>query len=71
MRGGREKQNVAIRLGRQAFGKLVALRLFGLGGASAGPLGVGRAFVRFIQDDQIPALLPDALADVVLLGIVE
>ena len=51
--------------------KLVATGLLHLVAATGRRLGVGAALVRFVDDDEIPALLPDALADVVLLGVVQ
>ena len=57
----------------QLGGQLVALRRYRPAGLTAGAdaLRVGAAFVRFVDDDQVPALLPDALADIVLFRVVQ
>ena len=52
------------------LGELVTLGLLRLVAARGDVLGVGAALVGLVNDDEVPALLPDALADVVLLGVV-
>jgi hypothetical protein len=58
---GREQDHVVSDSG-EALGKLVAAHL---------GLCVRRALVRLVDDDEVPALLPDAFAHIILLGIVE
>src|ERR1035441_1593912 len=55
----------------QLFGELVALGLIDLVTPARRALCVGAALVRFINDDQIPTLLPDALSYIILFGVVE
>src|SRR5216684_1570980 len=68
-RGSQQQQVVGIR--SQVFHELVATGLFNLVAATRGSFGVGAAFVCLIYDHQVPALLPDSLADILLLGIVQ
>lgn len=55
----------------QAFGQLVAFGLFGLGTAPGGAFGVGAALVSFVDNHQIPALLPDPFPYLVLFGVID
>ena len=71
VRRGREQNDVAGGLRGEMFGELVTLGLGDFIAASGRALGVGAALVRLVDDDQIPPLLPDALAHVVLFGIVK
>jgi hypothetical protein len=68
---GRGQQQDVVSFGGQLLGELVALGFFGLGIAPRLGLRIGRALVRFVDDDQVPALLPDPLANVVLFGVVK
>ena len=70
VRRGREQQQV-VGVGGQPLGQLVALGLLDLVAAPGTALGVGAALVGLVDDDEVPALLPNALADIVLLGVVE
>src|ERR1043166_6673524 len=65
---GCEKQDV-VGLRCELLGQLVAFRFLGLVAAPGGALGVGAAFVGFVNNDEVPPLLPDAFADFVLLGV--
>ena len=70
MRGGRQKKQTVALLG-QTLGELITLRAFNFVLASRRALRVGAAFVRFVDDDEVPPLLPYALADIVLFGVVD
>src|SRR5690606_24911814 len=67
-RGGQEEQ--VVRVLRELLCELVPLRAVHLVAASRSALRVGAAFVSLVDDDEVPALLPDPLSDVVLLGVV-
>src|SRR5437762_1521297 len=56
---------------RESLRELITLRLLGLVAASGRTLCVCAAFVSLIDDDEIPTLLPDALANIVLFGVVQ
>ncbi|MDZ7379711.1 MAG: hypothetical protein ONB06_10260, partial [candidate division KSB1 bacterium] len=64
-----QRQHVVDHLA-ELCGQLVALRLRHFSAASCRGFCIGRALVRFIDHHQVPALLPDALAHIVLLGVV-
>jgi len=66
----RHEQQV-IALVREPFGKLVALGALDFVSAAGGTLRVGAALVRFVDDDEIPRLLPHSRADFVLFGVVD
>ena len=70
MRGGRQEQQTVALLG-QALGELISLRAFDFVLASGRALRVGAALVGFVDDDEVPPLLPYALADIILLGVVD
>src|SRR5262245_36516349 len=70
VRRGGEQKDVASGLRGEMFGELVTLCLLGFVTTPGRAFGVRAALVRFVNDDQIPSLLPDALAHVVLLGVV-
>jgi hypothetical protein len=64
VRRGREQQQV-VGLGGKLLGELVTLGLLRLVAAARCALRVRAALVGFVNDDEVPPLLPDALADVV------
>ena len=70
VRRGREHEQVVALVG-QALRELVALRAFHFVTAPGGSLGVGAALVGFVNDDEIPSLLPNPLPHRVLLGVVD
>src|SRR5258708_7499155 len=55
----------------QALHQLVTARLLNLVASTRRTLGVSAALVRFIHDDEIPALLPNPLAYILLLRVVQ
>src|ERR1039458_3698703 len=55
----------------QLFSELVTLGLIDLITPARRALRVGAALVRFINDDEVPTLLPDALPHIILFGVVE
>src|ERR1039458_6290959 len=55
----------------QLFSELVALGLIDLVTPARRALRVGAALVRFVNDDEVPTLLPDALSYIILFGVVE
>lgn len=57
--------------GGQPLGQLVAPGLFDIVGSAGAALGVGRAFVGLVNDNQVPALLPNPFAYFRLLGVVQ
>src|SRR5262249_33802790 len=66
----RQKEDMVGIVG-QAFGHLIALGFLRLIAPSSGMFGVGTTFVRLINNDEVPPLVPDALTHVILLGVVE
>ena len=68
-RGGEQQQVVGV--GGQTLRQLVSLRLLRLVPSAGAALRVGAALVRLVDDDQVPSLVPNPLANVVLLGVVE
>jgi hypothetical protein len=67
---GSQQQEVIGGVG-ESFGQLVAFCFFYLVTAFRCALSVGTTLVRLVNDDDVPALLPDPLPHVVLLGIVD
>ena len=65
-----QQQQVAALL-REPFGELIPLRPLHFVAPAGRPLRVRAALVRLVDDDQVPVLAPDALADAVLLGVVD
>src|SRR5688572_4539796 len=57
--------------GRQPFRKLIAARFLHLVAAPTGSLCVCAAFVRLVNDYEVPTLLPDPLTNIVLLRVVQ
>src|SRR5258708_5397603 len=55
----------------QPFGELVALGLIDLVTPASRALCVGAAFVRLINDDEVPTLLPDSLSYIILFRVVK
>ena len=55
----------------QTLGKLIPLRAFDFVLASGRALRVGAALVGFVDDDEVPPFVPYALADIVLLRVVD
>ena len=66
----RSKQDNVVSLRREMFDEFVALSALNGIFACGRFLCVGAAFVRFVHDEQIPSLLPDTLAHLVLLGVI-
>src|ERR1700730_13091225 len=67
--GGQKQQMVGIC--GQALHQLVTSRFLDFIAAAGRTLCIGTALVSFVNDNQIPALLPEAFADILLLGIVQ
>src|SRR5438128_2333573 len=68
-RSSQKQQMVGIR--GQAFCKLVPTGLLNLIASTRRTFGVGAALVRFVNDDQVPSLLPHPLADILLFGVIQ
>ena len=69
MRSCRQKEHM-VRLSCKAFGQLVPPCLLSLGRAVGALARVRGAFVRFVNDEEIPSLLPHSLPHFFLFGIV-
>lgn len=71
MMGGGGQEHHVIRKGGEPLGQLVAPGLLHVVGSAGAALGIGGALVGLVHNHQVPALLPDPLAHVGLLGVVD
>ena len=69
--GSRRQEQQVVAVLRKPLRKLVPLGALDLVAPGGGALRVGAALVGFIDDDEVPPLLPDPFPDVVLLGVVD
>ena len=69
--GCRRQEQQVIAVLREALCELVPLCPFDLVAAIGRAFRVGATFMGFVDDDEIPLLLPDAFSDILLLGVVD